>query len=155
MAGHGMHHYRASCSWSGSTGAGYANYDRSHQAGAEPARAALSLSADPAFRGDPALLNPEQLVVIAAASCQLLSFLAVAARAGLDVRRYVDDAQAEMPEDETPVRIKAIRLRPRIELAGNPSRELVLGLVQQAHEQCYVASSLNTAVSVEPELVFV
>ncbi len=48
----------------------------------------LAVSADPAFHGDDRLWNPEQLVVLATASCQLLSFLAVAARARLDVVRY-------------------------------------------------------------------
>jgi len=35
------------------------------------------------------------LVVLAAASCQLLSFLASAALSGIDVRSYEDDAEAE------------------------------------------------------------
>ena len=61
-----LHRYRAAVHWDGSTGAGYDTYDRSHRATADPVEGALSLSADPSFRGDPALLNPEQLVVLAA-----------------------------------------------------------------------------------------
>ena len=78
----------------------------------------LDVSADPAFLGDPTLLNPEQLLLLAAVSCQLLSFLAVAARARLDVVEYRDDADAEMPEDDLPVRITRINLRPRITVRG-------------------------------------
>jgi organic hydroperoxide reductase OsmC/OhrA len=92
-----VHTYRAQCSWSGTTAGGYPVYDRAHRGSAPPADPELSLSADPAFLGDPARLNPEQLVLLAAASCQLLSFLAVAARARLDVRDYRDDATALMP----------------------------------------------------------
>ncbi|MDQ6854594.1 MAG: OsmC family peroxiredoxin, partial [Actinomycetota bacterium] len=88
-----VHRYTVSCAWQGSTGGGYDAYDRSHTATAPPARPTLPLSSDPAFRGDPALLNPEQLLVMAAASCQLLSFLAVAARARVDVVDYRDDAE--------------------------------------------------------------
>ena len=150
-----LHRYEAQCSWEGSTGVGYEAYERGHSARALPAAATLALSSDPAFRGDPARLNPEQLLVIAASSCQLLSFLAIAARARLDVRRYEDRAEGVMPEDDLPPRLTRIVLRPRIHLAAGPSEERVRHLVQQAHHECYIASSLKTEVVVEPELVFV
>ena len=104
-----VHRYEVRCSWSGSTGVGYEKYERAHVVGAPPAAAALALSSDPAFRGNATLLNPEQLLLMAASSCQLLAFLAVAARARLDVLVYEDRAEAEMPEDDLPVRIKTIR----------------------------------------------
>lgn len=150
-----VHHYRAACSWSGSTAAGYRGYDRAHRGSAPPADAELALSSDPAFLGDPALLNPEQLVVLAAASCQLLSFLAVAARARLDVRDYRDDATAIMPEADKPVRLTEIVLRPRITLLRGPSEERVRHLVDVAHRECFIANSLSTQVRVEPLIAFV
>lgn len=149
------HHYRVHCSWSGSTAAGYDVYDRSHRGSAPPAEPELALSADPAFCGDPARLNPEQLVVLAAASCQLLSFLAVAARARLDVRDYRDDATATMPEADQPVRLAEIVLRPRITLMAGPSEERVRHLVEVAHRECFIANSLATPVRVEPLIAFV
>ena len=39
-------------------------------------------------------------MLAAASSCQLLSFLAVAARARADVRSYVDHAEAVLAEEE-------------------------------------------------------
>src|SRR5260370_23235911 len=57
-----VHQYEASCSWRGSTATGYESYERSHQAEAFPARTTLQLSSDPAFLGNPARLNPEQLL---------------------------------------------------------------------------------------------
>jgi organic hydroperoxide reductase OsmC/OhrA len=150
-----VHRYAVACSWEGSTGQGYDRYSRTHSGSAPPAPATLRLSADRAFRGDPDLLNPEQLFVLAASSCQLLSFLAVAARARLDVRRYQDRAEAEMPEDDPPVRIARIWLRPRIELAAGPGEERVRRLVEQAHRECYIANSARTEIQVEPEIVFV
>ncbi|MDE1887998.1 MAG: OsmC family protein, partial [Gammaproteobacteria bacterium] len=80
---HAVHHYQAMCTWRGSTGAGYETYDRSHELRAPPAPQTLTMSSDPVFRGDPQRLNPEQLLLMAAASCQMLSFLAIAARARL------------------------------------------------------------------------
>ncbi|MGF7233341.1 MAG: OsmC family protein [Frankia sp.] len=153
------HHYAATCSWSGSTGSGYDHYNRDHDGRCPPAAAAVALSGDPAFGGDGARLNPEQLLVLSAASCQLLSFLALAARARLDVRAYTDDAEAVMAEDgKGGGRFAAITLRPRITVATQPGEPVapaerrVLRLVGLAHEQCYIASSLTCPITVEPRL---
>jgi organic hydroperoxide reductase OsmC/OhrA len=109
------------------------------------------MSADPAFRGDPALLNPEQLLVLSAASCQLLSFLAVAARSRIDVRGYQDAGLAVMTEDgRGGGRISEITLRPRITAVTDATEDRLRRLVQLAHDQCYIAASLAFPVTVEP-----
>ena len=147
------HRYQARCTWTGSTGTGYEVYDRRHLGEAPPATAALELASDPVFRGDPSRLNPEQLVVLAASSCQLLSFLAVAARARIDVVAYEDDAQGEMPEAPGPMSLARIVLRPRITLAGPVDEARLRHLVEVAHRQCYIANSLKTAVEVEATFI--
>lgn len=154
----GTHRYPVRCSWSGSTGAGYDAYRRDHEASAPPAATSLNLSSDPAFRGDPTRLNPEQLLVLAAASCQLLSFLAVAARARIDVVGYEDDAVGEMPEGNDPAWITRIVLRPRITIGPSStsapaSEDRVRHLVDVAHRQCYIANSLKTEVDVDPTII--
>jgi organic hydroperoxide reductase OsmC/OhrA len=148
------HTYRTELAWVGSTGVGYDAYDRAHRVDAAPAEAALDLSSDPAFRGDPARLNPEQLLVAAASSCQLLSFLAVAARARLDVVGYADAAVGVMAEDDPPVRVGRIDLHPEIVLAdtdrARPTAERLAHLVEVAHRECYIANSLRTEVVCHP-----
>ncbi len=152
MNSHRVHIYTAACVWRGSTAAGYEHYERTHQAAASPATTTLSLSSDAAFRGDTSQLNPEQLLVIAASSCQLLSFLAVAARAHLDVVEYEDDVEAVMPEADKPVRITAIKLRPRIVVKGEVSEERVRHLVEVAHRECFIANSLKSEITIEPKI---
>lgn len=152
-----VHRYRTSLAWAGSTGAGYEAYDRTHEVVAHPVAEPLVISADPAFRGDPAHRNPEQLVVLAASSCQLLAFLAVAARARIDVVGYEDEATAEMPEGDAPVRLTQIVLRPVITVRsvdGRPTAERVRRLAAVAHRECYIANSLRTEVVVEAEVRF-
>jgi organic hydroperoxide reductase OsmC/OhrA len=143
-----VHRYQARLSWSGSTGAGWSEYNRGHTATAPPAEQELGLTTGEA-QGDQRLLNPEQLVVIAASSCQMLWFLHLAAKARIDVVGYEDEPDAEMPEDDKPVRLTRISLRPRIEIAGDAREERVLKLAEKAHELCYVANSLNTEVRLE------
>jgi organic hydroperoxide reductase OsmC/OhrA len=153
MTGSPTHRYRASCSWEGSTGLGYDRYDRSHRAAARPASADLQLSADPSFLGRPERLNPEQLLLLAASSCQLLAFLAGAARARLDVGPYDDDADAVMPEDDPPVRLTAIRLRPRITVRAPCTEERVRHLTGVAHRECFIANSFRGEMTIEPTVV--
>lgn len=150
---HRSHRYTVRCHWSGSTGFGYEAYDRTHSAAAPPASVDLELSADPAFRGDPNLLNPEQLLVLAAASCQLLSFLATAARARVDVLGYDDDGEGVMPEGNSPTGLTSIELRPAIRVAPGTSEERVRHLVEVAHRECYIANSLRTEVRVRPTVI--
>lgn len=167
------HTYAARTRWAGSTGVGYDGYDRAHEAIALPAEAAasataaaaaeaisgpglpeLQLTADPAFKGDPALLNPEQLLLLAASSCQLLSFLAVAARARIDVVGYEDSAVAEMPEEPRPARVTRIVLRPRITIRGTlPQGTRLLHLVEVAHRECFIANSLTSEIEIQPSFV--
>jgi organic hydroperoxide reductase OsmC/OhrA len=146
-----VHRYDARLRWAGSTGLGWAGYDRSHEVEAPPAKQALTLTTGEE-QGDPSQLNPEQLVVMAASSCQLLWFLHLAAKARIDVVEYEDEAEAEMPEDVKPVRITRISLRPRIVVASEATEERVTKLAELAHEHCYVANSLNSEVVVKPRV---
>ena len=149
---HHTHRYQVRCEWSGTTAVGYDAYDRTHIATVAP-RAPFALSSDPAFHGDPQLMNPEQLLVLAAVSCQLLSFLAVAARARIDVVSYEDDGVGEMPENDKPVRIRSIVLRPKIHVAAGPTEARVRHLVEVAHRECYIANSLRTDIRIEPMII--
>ena len=143
-----MNRYRATTRWTGSTGLGWEEYDRAHEATAPPAEQALTVTTGEA-KGDPRHLNPEQLVVMAASSCQLLWFLHLASKARIDVVAYEDDAEAEMPLDGG---IERIVLRPRIVLASGGSEERVRRMCELAHEHCNVAKSLTAEVVVEPRV---
>jgi organic hydroperoxide reductase OsmC/OhrA len=147
------HRYTAHTRWTGDTGLGWDAYERAHEAEAPPATQKVILTTGES-QGDPTQLNPEQLVVMAASSCQLLWFLHLAAKARIDVIEYQDDADAVMPEDDKPVRLTRITLRPRIVLRPGPTVERVEHLVHLAHEECYIANSLKTDVLIEPKIEF-
>lgn len=147
-----VHTYNTRLEWNGSTGEGYDHYDRGHTVTAGRADTGLTLSSDPAFLGDPRLLNPEQLLVAAASSCQLLSFLAGAARARIDVLEYSDDAEGTMDESERPPWVQRIVLRPRIVVGPGADEDRVRRLVQLGHEHCFIANSLKSEITIEAEI---
>ena len=141
--------YETRVHWTGSTGLGWEHYDRTHVGTASPADQEVRLTTGES-KGDPSVLNPEQLVLMAASSCQMLWFLHLAAKARIDVVEYDDAGIALMPTDQEPVRIAEIALRPRIVVAGEASEERVRKLCDTAHEHCFVANSLNTQMSLQP-----
>ena len=149
-----IHRYTSRLEWSGSTGEGYEHYDRGHLVSAPPSQPELRLSSDAAFRGDPELLNPEQLLLVAASSCQLLEFLAIAARARIDVVSYTDEAEAVMPEDQKPMRITRITLRPHIVIEGEVDEQRVRHYIELAHDECFIANSISSEIVFEPRIEF-
>ena len=129
---------------------GYDDYSREHTAAmgsAPPVR----LSAAEAFRGDPALTNPEDLLVAALSSCHMLTFLAICARKGIVVDGYEDDATGWLERVEhQPMHVTRVTLRPRVTFAGTPPDAAALAhLHEQAHRGCFIANSVKTSVGIE------
>jgi organic hydroperoxide reductase OsmC/OhrA len=141
--------YETRLRWSGSTGLGWDHYDRTHSGSAPGAAQEVGLTTGES-KGDPSLLNPELLLVMAASSCQMLWFLHLAAKARINVVEYRDDAIALMPTDQEPVRITEIELRPLIAVAGDANEERIRKLVNTAHEHCFVANSLTAEMTINP-----
>ncbi len=116
-------------------------------------RPPLEVSAAPQYKGDPSRLNPEELFTAAVASCQLLTYLALAQRAGLRVLAYEDRPVGTLAIADKKMRITEVVLRPRITLAPGGDVTKARALVEQAHEGCFVANSVSCAVRAEPEIV--
>jgi organic hydroperoxide reductase OsmC/OhrA len=116
-------------------------------------RTPITVSAAPQYKGDPSKTNPEELFLASLASCQLLSYLALAGRAGIDVVAYEDDAQATLAIADKKMRMTEVVLRPRITVAAGADVAKARALVDAAHEVCFIANSVACTVRVEPELM--
>ena len=112
-------------------------------------RPALEISAAPQYRGDPARLNPEELFVTALASCQLLTYLALAPRAGVTVLAYEDHPQGTLAIADRKMRMTEVLLRPAITVAAGTDEVKARALVETAHDSCFIANSVTCAVRVE------
>jgi organic hydroperoxide reductase OsmC/OhrA len=84
----------------------------------------------------------------------MLEFLAIAARARIDITSYTDEAEAVMPEDAKPMRITRITLRPRIVVDGEVDEKRIRHYVELAHEECYIANSISSEIVIEPRIEF-
>ncbi|HET7218460.1 MAG TPA: OsmC family protein [Vicinamibacterales bacterium] len=109
----------------------------------------VPMSSAPTFRGDPTRVNPEELFVGAVSSCQALTFLFLCARKGIAVTGYTDDAEGTLEVDNGKMRMTHVTLRPRIRLESRAHESAARELVERAHAQCFIASSVCSAVDIE------
>ena len=103
---------------------------------------------------DPSAVDPEEAFVASVASCHMLWFLSLAARAGYVVEAYTDDAQATLARDGRGRQaITRVALCPRVTYHGDaPDAAAERALHDAAHERCFIAASVRSEVSVEPAL---
>jgi organic hydroperoxide reductase OsmC/OhrA len=150
------HRYEVSVTWTGNRGDGttsFRGYDRDHEVTApRSGKPVLLGTADPAFRGDPARWNPEDLLVTALSQCHMLWVLYLASVGGVVVTDYVDEAGGTMAEDEATGggRFTEVVLRPRVTVAAPDMADKLEALHHQAHELCFIANSVNFPVLVVP-----
>lgn len=146
------HAYAVRTQWDSAAGTeSYRSYSRIHTAtAAGPGE--LTVSADRTFHGDREHWNPELLLVSALSSCHMLSFLAEAARAGVTVLSYTDEATGTMrTRPEGSGEFEEVTLRPRVRCAEPTDPEVLEDLHRRAHEVCFIARSVNFPVRVHPD----
>jgi organic hydroperoxide reductase OsmC/OhrA len=147
------HQYDLTVTWTGNDGAGtasYRAYRRDHEvtaAGPPP----IPGSSDPAFRGDPARWNPEQLLVASVAQCHMLWYLHLAAAAGITVVSYVDQPTGTMVEHPGGAgEFSEVMLRPHVTITGQAQLELAQSLHDRVGEVCFIARSVNFPIRHQP-----
>ena len=114
----------------------------------------LPMSAAPAFHGDPSRTNPEQLFVAALSACQALTYLFLAAKHGIRVAGYTDDAEGRLGIVDGRMRMARVTLRPHILLEAGSDETRALELAAEAHRNCFIGNSVATPVEVVPQLSF-
>lgn len=98
-------------------------------------------------------IDPEEAFVASVSSCHMLTFLWLASKQGFIVESYRDRAVGVMTKNEQRVPwVSSIVLRPEIAWGGDshPSPEQIDDLHHHAHEQCFIANSIKTEVTIEP-----
>ena len=129
----------------------YESYNRDHVLVFEGG-ARVSASAAPAYRGNPAHVNPEEGFVAALSSCHMLTFLAMAAKKRFVVDRYSDEAVGFLEKSpKGKLAITRVILHPQIVFGGttSPTPEQIGALHEGAHRECFIANSVTTEVTVE------
>jgi organic hydroperoxide reductase OsmC/OhrA len=113
--------------------------------------ASPSPSIVPTPYSNPAHVDPEEAFVASISSCHMLTFLYVASQQGFQVDSYEDEAVGTMTKNEKGVPwVSLVTLHPKVFYSGeklpNPADEERLHHL--AHEQCFIANSIKSEVTV-------
>ena len=148
------HGFACRLEWVGAKHGGttdYASYSRACDVSFE-GKPTLHLSAAPPFRGEGSLHNPEDLLMAALSACHFLSYAALCARKGIVLVAYEDEAVGKMERSAGKIRFVDVLLRPKATIASG-DLELAERLHGPAHEECFIASSVNFPVRHEAVVV--
>jgi organic hydroperoxide reductase OsmC/OhrA len=150
-----MSSYQATVQWS-RDGANFLDnkYSREHQwifDGGATVTASSSPHVVPTPYSNPAAVDPEEALIVALASCHMLSFLYLVGLSGFVVDEYRDQATGKMAKNEAGKRwISEVTLHPKVLFSGQktPDRAEIADLHHRAHEECFIANSVRTDVRV-------
>lgn len=150
-----MANYQATVQWS-RDGANFLDnkYSREHQwvfDGGVTISGSSSPHVVPVPYSNPAAVDPEEALIVALASCHMLSFLYVAAQQGYVVDDYRDEAVGKMTKNDAgKYWVSEVTLHPKILFSGNkaPDQSELAELHHLAHQECFIANSVKTDVRV-------
>jgi organic hydroperoxide reductase OsmC/OhrA len=114
--------------------------------------ASPSPSVVPVPYSNPSRVDPEEAFVASVASCHMLTFLYLASKRGFAIDSYRDEAVGSMTKNEKGIPwISLVVLDPAIRYSGGkvPTPAEEAQLHHDAHEQCFIANSIKTEVSVK------
>ena len=118
-------------------------YTKSHSIGID-GKELLKVSAAKAFKGDPSLFNPEDLLLSSVVSCHMMSYLYVCQQNGIEILSYQDDAEATLEVlDNGGGRFIEVRLFPQVIIRNKDQMTEALQLHQEANKLCFIANSCN------------
>ncbi len=147
------HTYRTTVRWTGNRGSGtsaYRAYGRNHEI-SSAGKPVVPASSDPAFSGDPARYNPEDLLVASLSSCHMLWYLHLCAVNKVVVLEYEDNAAGAIEETADGAgHFVEVTLHPAISITAQSSLDTARRLHHDAHEKCFIANSVNFPVRIEP-----
>jgi len=110
-------------------------------------------TAAPAYKGSDDQYNPEDMLIASLSACHMLTYLALAANAKLEVLAYQDNAEGSLHTEAGATKFKEVILKPRITISVGSDKERALALHEKAHKVCFISNSINFPVKVIPEIV--
>lgn len=149
------HDYKARLVWDGNLGDGtstYTGYGRKYHVQFD-GKPDLPGGADPIFRGDADVYNPEDLFVASLSSCHLLTYLALCPRSKISVIAYEDSASGTLVlRPDGGGSFESVTLRPSVTIAAGGDEKRAMELHDTAHGLCFIAASVSVPVHLEPRI---
>lgn len=117
-----------------------------------PSKPDVRVASPPEFKGVPGTWTPEDLFVAAVETCQMTTFLALAARADLPLVSYASKATGSLEFTDGGYRFTRVTIKPTIVVGEGSSHDDIEALVHHAHQACLVGRSVRCDIEVVPDI---
>lgn len=98
--------------------------------------------------------NPEELMILSLSECHLLTYLRLAQKNRIAIRRYEDRATGRLGKNAAGMtQLMEVVLHPRVTVARGTDAAAAKALHERAHHHCFMANSVNFPVRHEPEIL--
>jgi peroxiredoxin-like protein len=114
----------------------------------------LAFASPPEFGGPEHVWSPEHLFVASVASCLMTTFRAIAARSGVEVLDYSDEAVGHLVRGEDGLySIESVTLRPTIVISEDSKPDRAERLIEKAERACLISRSISSDVELEAKVL--
>ncbi len=120
-----------------------------------PGLLTLEVATPPEFKGHAGIWSPEHLYVASVNACFMSTFLAIAELSKLEFVSFTCQAEGKLEKEEgRGYRMTEITLKPTLTVGYDHDRERATRILEKAEKNCLISNSINTAVRLEPEIVY-
>lgn len=115
----------------------------------------IEASAAPEYLGSDKV-NPEEALIASLASCHMLTFLAYCAIQKFTIVSYQDKATGQLGKlDNGKMAMIEVTLSPQVTFGGahRPTAEQIAALHDKAHQDCFIANTVNCHITLNPTAI--
>ena len=116
-----------------------------------PEHPTLQVGAPPAFRGNPDVWCPEELLIGALSTCLMLTFLAIAQHHQIQVVHYEAWAEGTLEHSEGKYRVTRVHVQPVVDVLAGTNPDIAQKVVQETIASCIITNSLSAEVKFTPK----
>ena len=114
----------------------------------------ITVATPPEFpEGIPGIWSPEHLLVSAASSCLMTTFLAIASNSKLEFNAFRCESSGKLEQTDEGIWLTEILLKPVIELKSEKDQERALRIIQKAEAACLISKSIRSKIILEPKIL--
>jgi peroxiredoxin-like protein len=140
------HYYQVKVNW---------KKDRKGIASSASLHSPVEIATPPEFpKGVPGIWSPEHLLVAAANSCLMTTFLAIAENSKLEFLNFESNAIGKLEKVEGKYMISEITLSPVVSLKYEKDKEKAIKLLEKSEAACLISNSLKSRIILEPHIRF-
>jgi peroxiredoxin-like protein len=114
---------------------------------------AIEAATPPEFpKGIPGIWSPEHLLVAAANSCLMTTFLAIAENSNLPFISFDSKASGKLEKVDGKFMISEITLSPVVVMEDESQKERMERVLQKSEAACLISNSLKSKIIFQPEV---